>query len=43
MTESPLVDPKPETPHTDPDTQPKPGVNDPVPEGTGTSEPLTPL
>ena len=38
MTNSPLDDPKP-----DPDTEPKPGVNDPVPEGTGSDEPLTPL
>jgi hypothetical protein len=40
MTESPLADPHPED---EPDTEPKPGVNDPNPEGTGSDEPLTPL
>lgn len=37
MTE-PLQEPQPE-----PDTEAKPGVNDPVPEGTGSDEPITPL
>ncbi|MCW2824325.1 MAG: hypothetical protein JWQ91_1242 [Aeromicrobium sp.] len=40
MTESPLADPHPED---EPDAEPKPGVNDPNPEGTGSDEPLTPL
>lgn len=30
-------------PEPEPSTEAKPGVNDPVPEGTGTSEPLTPM
>lgn len=33
----------PDEPQPDPSTEAKPGVNDPVPEGTGSDEPLTPL
>ena len=38
MTETPQDDPQ-----TEPDIEPKPGVNDPHPDGAGTDEPLTPM
>lgn len=33
----------PHEPQPEPDTEAKPGVNDPNPAGTGSDEPLTPL